>query len=441
MGEEKQFTYSDFVDEEITTDFFNVGMSFEERIDKENLLLEKYNELVKGYKGMISLIKLIEDSNMAKTKFLINMSQEIRTPMNGIIGITELLYHTNLNDEQKGYLNMLKTSSDILLDIIGNVLDMSIIESCKLQIKNEEFDIKEDVNNIINQLVIVGHKKNIKIMYYIEPFIETRVKGDKLKLNQVLINLINNSIKYTQNGQIFLSVKKVKDFEDKIRYQFSVEDTGIGIDQSNKDKIFGAFNAEEFSYAQNHTGTGLGLAISKKLVDMMNGEIWYESRINIGSTFYFTAEFSKNSLISNNKIEGATVTTMNEKTNKKSIILVVEDNEINKKLAAAFLSKRGYDNLTASNGVEAIEVYKDLEVDLILMDIQMPELNGFEATKIIRDMETISGRHIPIIAMTAYAMIGDREKCLDVGMDDYISKPISAEILYEKIEKYIGQLK
>lgn len=417
--------------------------SFEERIEKEKELSQKYEELIKAYKTLKNdyselerMIKLAENVNEAKTEFLTNMSHDIRTPLNGIIGIIELLKHTNLNDEQKGYLEMLRSSSEILADIVGNALDMTVLESGKLQVNYETFDLKEDINNIINQLAIIGHKKNIKTMYYIEPFTETCIMGDKLKLNQVLINLMNNSIKYTSEGHVFLSVKKLEDNNDRVKYQFSIEDTGIGIDEDFKNKIFGTFSKEELSYNRQN-GLGLGLIISKRLVSMMNGEIWCESKKGVGSTFYFTVEFIKNRMVYNDK-ENDKLEVETDKYNKTPLILVVEDNEINKKLAEAFLRKRGYSNIIAGNGVEAIKVYKNSHIDLILMDIQMPELNGFEATKIIRDLEKESGIHVPIIAMTAYAMTGDREKCLSAGMDDYISKPISADMLYEKIEKYIN---
>jgi signal transduction histidine kinase/ActR/RegA family two-component response regulator len=418
---------------EIRRRYEELSHLYEGLLRKEEKLRENYSELEKA--NIIA-----EEASKSKSKFLANMSHEIRTPMNAIIGITQLLNHTELNNEQKSYLDMLTASSEILMDIINNVLDMSIIESGKLELKMEAFDIKENLDNIVNQLSVIGHRKNIKIMYYIEPFTETKVIGDKLKLNQVLINLINNSIKYTDKGHIFLSVKNLSYKEDKMKYRFSVEDTGIGIEENFKDKIFGVFNKEDLSYAKKYTGAGLGLAISKELVTMMNGDIWYESKKGEGTTFYFNVEFSRNNVMGEegNKVDLGLSGQPNDKSKdiNEVTILVVEDNEINKKLAAAFLSKKDYKNIGASNGKEAIEIYESTNIDLILMDIQMPVLNGFEATKIIRDMEKSTGRHVPIIAMTAYAMNSDKERCFSVGMDDYISKPINSQILYEKIVKY-----
>lgn len=417
----------------------NITKDKNQGLDENDIDIEKNGaELRESIVKLQKRIKVLEETNSSQAQFIANVNHELRTPMNGIIGIVELLENTRLSEEQKNYLRMLKTSSETLVDIIGNVLDMSLLESNKIKLKEATFDIKEDINSIVNQLIFVGNKKNIKIMYYIEPLTETSIRGDKQKLNQVLINLMNNAIKYTEEGHIFLSVKKVNDYEDKVTYQFSIEDTGIGIEDSFKDTILGSFNQGNFSYDKKYSGSGLGLAISKRLVEMMNGEIWFESKKDFGSTFYFTVEFKK---ITGFELERKENSLMNETHGEKEgtpMILVVEDNEINKKLAVAFLSKKGYDTVCANNGIEAIEEYKNNSIDIILMDIQMPEMNGFDATIKIRELEKDSNKHIPIIAMTAYAMTGDREKCLGAGMDDYISKPISSEILYDKIGKYIN---
>ena len=286
----------------------------------------------------------------------------------------------------------------------------------------------------------MAHKKHLKIMHYIEPFMNLDIIGDKVRLNQVIINLVNNAIKFTEKGQIIVSIKKIYSNVEKIKIQFSVEDTGIGIDDEYKDKIFEAFCQGDSSYTKQYSGTGLGLAISKEITEMMNGEIWFESKKGKGSIFYFTAEFNLQQLdtisLNNFRTENETTSLIKEE-NKKPLILVVEDNEINMQIVKSFLNIKGMNYLCANNGREAIEILENKWVDLILMDIQMPEVNGYDATKIIREKEKCSGNRIPIIAMTAYAMDSDKRKCIESGMDDYISKPFNLEELNKVITKYI----
>lgn len=432
-----------------------IARDITERKEREKELQEKYQELEAAYEELTAaeeqlrqncreledLKEKAECANEAKNRFLANMNHEIRTPINGIMCIAELLSNTELNKQQREYISMLKTSSESLLQIVNDVLDISKIESGKFKLNKEPFNLRGNIEKIIKEFWVISQNKNVELMYFIEPFVNLGLVGDHLRLNQVLINLINNAIKFTERGHILITVSKTAIDSNSIRLLFSVEDTGVGISDEIKIKLFKVFSQGDDSCTKKYGGTGLGLAICKEIVTMMNGEIWVVSREGEGSTFYFTAEFSINNNVHLYSKEGSPLPQLNTNadcnTGSKTI-LIAEDNPINQKVACAFVLKWGYNCLCASNGKEAIEKLEKENIDLILMDVQMPELDGLQTTKIIREREVSSGRHLPIIAMTAYTMVEDRQKCIDAGMDDYIPKPINVNELYKKIQNYLA---
>jgi len=394
----------------------------------EEELRYNYNELEKANEQTIK-------ANQVKSQFLANMSHELRTPLNGILGFTQLLQLSNIDEEQKDELLMIEESSNHLLKLINSILDLSKIEAGKIILNYNKFNIKEQMGLIIKDINLMAENKNIEIMYYVDPLINNEeLMGDVFRLKQILNNLISNAVKFTDSGHIYFKVKEISKTIDKIKLEFSVEDTGKGISDEFKNKIFGEFTQQEDTYTKNYGGTGLGLAISKQLVSLMDGDIWFESKIGKGSTFYFTAVFKydhdENRFHDKGKIKIGKLNNINKN------ILVAEDNEINRKIINAYLKMLNYKFVCVKNGQEAVDYMEKNKADIILMDIQMPVLNGLEAVKIIRDREKKTGEHQIIIAMTAYAMEGDREKFIHSGMDDYISKPFNMEILNEKLTKW-----
>jgi signal transduction histidine kinase/CheY-like chemotaxis protein len=378
-----------------------------------------------------------EVANRAKSEFLAMMTHELRTPMNGIIGMSELLFQAHLTPQERDYLETINYSGNALLTIINDLLDFSKIEAGKLELENCPFNLEQTVKNTINLFSHAAQKKNLKITYYLEPCLPKIIQGDSLRLRQVMINLLNNAIKFTEKGEVSLSVVRDDNPQDLkpdyCRFKFIVKDTGVGIDELGKQRLFKPFSQGDSSSTRKYGGTGLGLVISRRLVEMMGGEIWLETELNQGSSFFFTilTAIPQNMLeiTVNQQTTSETNVTINEENQSNFLkILLVEDNIINQKVALQMLKRLGYNADLASNGLEAIAAIENHRYDVILMDVQMPEMDGIEATRWICDHLSPSEKP-RIIAMTANAMESDRQICLDAGMDDYISKPFKLDQL------------
>jgi signal transduction histidine kinase/DNA-binding response OmpR family regulator len=376
------------------------------------------------------------EARKSQEQFLANMSHEIRTPMNGIMGMVQLIGGTNLSNEQKEYVETIKESASNLLVIINDILDFTKIVAGKVLIEHIDYNFRDIINNSIKIIHFKAEEKGILLTSEIDKRIHPVLTGDPVRLNQILINLVGNAIKFTEKGEVKVSVKLLEEDDENVKLQFAVSDTGIGIAPDKLNSVFDSFTQESSSTTRKYGGTGLGLTITKQLIELQGGTITVESRPGAGSTFTFCLPLKKSNtnILPSKSVANSKPAHVLSDVN----ILLVEDNLINQKVASYTLSKQGAQVEIANHGKEAIIMIEKKKYDVILMDIQMPEMDGFETTQYIRNNEKDWISKTPIIAMTASALVSERVKCLASGMNDYISKPFQAKELYDKISQQLN---
>jgi signal transduction histidine kinase/ActR/RegA family two-component response regulator len=359
-----------------------------------------------------------EEASRLKGEFLANMSHELRTPMNGILGFTQLCLGTGLTEDQRDYLDTVERSAEGLMQLLNDILDVSKIEAGKMEVEREPFSIRTCVERSTRTMLASAQQKGLELTWEVDPRIPDALVGDENRIRQVLLNLIGNALKFTDRGSVSVAVEMQPGPDSGLMTHFSVRDTGPGIPEDKRKIIFEPFRQADGSTTRRFGGTGLGLAISTGLVDIMGGRIWVESEVGRGSAFHFTAPFTLGQQELPQRAQSAAAECA------PLSILVAEDNVVSQRLVTALLKERGHSVTLAGNGCAVLDQVEQRDFDLILMDIQMPEMDGLQATAEIRYREGQSGKHVPIVAMTAHAMAGDRERCLDAGMDGYIAKPI-----------------
>ncbi len=428
-----------------STEFGNIAQLITNFFYQKKELLKEIEIRKQREKEILEAKEMAIAAMNSKSQFLSTMSHEIRTPMNGVLGMADLLTYTQLTQEQKGYLEIIQMSGKSLLTIINDILDFSKIESGKIAFENKPINFKKFIRKTIELSQVIDFEKNLKISHDIDDEIPEYILSDSTRLQQILLNLVNNAIKFTPEGEINIKVELLSQINDDLELKFAVKDTGIGIPANKLNRLFKSFSQVDSSHSRKYGGTGLGLVISAKLLELMNGQIWVESKVNVGTTFFFTIKtqaqkFHINDNASREKLErkiafNGQTDRANSAAGRKVSIMVAEDNPVNLKLFVFILTKLGYNTDIAENGEDVLKLLSLKKYDIIFMDVQMPIMDGIETTEKIIELYGDNVRPI-IIALTANAMVEDREKCMKAGMDDYISKPIKIDDIETALNKW-----
>jgi PAS domain S-box-containing protein len=392
--------------------------------------LENVTERHRAREALIEAQRLAAEANRARGEFLAEMSHEIRTPMNGVLGMAELLLGTRLDPEQRDCAQTIKSSASALLLLINDVLDLSKIDAGKLELLAKPTDLREVVADVARLLATQALAKGLDLTTHIDPTLPAQILGDALRIRQIFINLTGNAIKFTERGEVAIRIECTASAANQVSVRAEVRDSGPGMSPAQQEKLFQPYSQLESAGARKETGTGLGLAIVRRLATLMGGEAGVVSREGAGSTFWFTATFAAvdDAAMADTPASGPARPVSHSAELRARRVLVADDNEVNLKVARMMLVRLGLDVEVANDGAQAVAAWKRGGFDLILMDCQMPELDGFDATRAIRSQET-AGTRIPIVALTANAMKGDEARCLEAGMDGYLTKPVTLDAL------------
>lgn len=379
----------------------------------------------------------LEQARVARNEFLTNMSHEIRTPMNGVIGMAQLLRTTPLDTTQKEYLDCLETSAKSLMYLINDIIDFSKIEDGQVELEEVDFSLRGTINNIIKTQHSDLHLKGLDLLIDIPHTVPDSLRGDQLHTKQVILNLLGNAIKYTAKGTVRITVGVTEQHDDQILLQLSISDTGTGIDPEELAKLFTPFQQKKKNINRPLGAKGLGISISRRLVELMGGRIWAESTVGIGSTFHLTLPFIVARRTAASDVEEERDSLSSQWEGPALQILLAEDNAINQKFAVTILERMGHQVTCTNNGKEALQLWREKSFDLVLMDIQMPLLNGIAATETIRKEESSTGGHIPVIALTAHALQEEKKQLLRSGFDGYVPKPMEVDTLIKEMKKVL----